>query len=281
MIALSSDPISFFFSPPPSFSFHVPRHGLSSWSLDDSLTRGMPFATTLITWTRTSFFELVSKKKRTRPFRSSLFRLPFVLLFIFRIASKRVDAALTVVVSTFSFPKKKQSPSLSSWAMFSQHELHNPRVVLPRGPRTASQYAHTVNPLTSNRHGHVARLYSIVSHLLSLAPSPETSTRLVRAWRALAACKEVHVGVLWRTGTAVIERADGRDDDGDATGHAKADWLKFVQEGKLEKVDKFHEYILALVAAGQSQFGLDELESFAFFLSLPPSLHFPTRRHLK
>ncbi|GAA5847868.1 hypothetical protein JCM3766R1_001213 [Sporobolomyces carnicolor] len=146
--------------------------------------------------------------------------------------------------------------------MFSQHELHNPRVVLPRGPRTASQYAHTVNPLTSNRHGHVARLYSIVTHLLSLAPSPETSTRLVRAWRALAACKEVHVGVLWRTGTAVIERADGRDDDGDATGHAKADWLKFVQEGKLEKVDKFHEYILALVAAGQSQFGLDELESY-------------------
>ncbi|GAA5987937.1 hypothetical protein JCM5350_006780 [Sporobolomyces pararoseus] len=157
--------------------------------------------------------------------------------------------------------------------MFSQHVFHNPRSTLPTGPRTSTQHTlHSVNPLTSNRSAHITRLYSILLHLLSLPPSYSNSTRLLRAWRALAGCKEVHLGVLWRTGTAVIERIRGRgSDEGDSEeeeeerkdrNQRKADWLKFVQEGKLEKVDKFNEYILALVAAGNARFGLDELESY-------------------
>ena len=162
--------------------------------------------------------------------------------------------------------------------MFSQHVFHNPRSTLPTGPRTSTQHTlHSVNPLTSNRSAHITRLYSILLHLLSLPPSYSNSTRLLRAWRALAGCKEVHLGVLWRTGTAVIERIRGRgSDEGDSEeeeeerkdrNQRKADWLKFVQEGKLEKVDKFNEYILALVAAGNARFGLDELESLVFFPS--------------
>lgn len=85
---------------------------------------------------------------------------------------------------------------------------------------------------------------------------------------------------MWRTGTAVIERIRSRefdetlsaaeeDDDDDEVeerrrdrNQRKGDWLKFVQEGKLEKVDKFHEYVLAVVAAGNPRFGFDELESY-------------------
>jgi len=145
--------------------------------------------------------------------------------------------------------------------MFSQSALHNPRYLIPPGPNN------TLRPLISNRNAHINRLYSILVHLLSLPPSFQTSTRLLRAWRALAGCKEVHVGVLWRTGTAVIERIRGRgfeeDDEEEERerNDRKADWLKFVQEGKVEKVEKFNEYILTLVAAGRTQFALDELES--------------------
>ncbi|GAA5897258.1 uncharacterized protein JCM6883_006633 [Sporobolomyces salmoneus] len=149
--------------------------------------------------------------------------------------------------------------------MFFLHELHNPRSILPNGPRTATHFANTINPLLSNRSAHITRLYSILLHLLSLEPSYSNSTRLLRTWRALAGCKEVHLGVLWRTGTAVLERMRGRgeeEDEEEEREQRKADWLKFVQEGKLEKIDKFNEYILALVAAGNAQFALDELESY-------------------
>jgi len=144
--------------------------------------------------------------------------------------------------------------------MFSQSALHNPRYLIPSGP------SNSLGPLTSNRNAHITRLYSILIHLLSLPPSFQTSTRLLRAWRALAGCKEVHLGVLWRTGSAVIERIRGRgfeegEEEERERNDRKADWLKFVQEGKVEKVEKFNEYILALVAAGRSKFALDELES--------------------
>ncbi|GAA5940762.1 uncharacterized protein JCM15063_006354 [Sporobolomyces koalae] len=151
--------------------------------------------------------------------------------------------------------------------MYSQHPLHNPREVLPTGPPVPGHWTHSVNPLTSNRNAHITRLYSILVHLLSLPPSRETSRRIVRAWRALAGCKEVHLNVMWRTGTAVLARIRSSDDDDDhevesERNDERADWLKFVQEGKIDKVDKFHEYILALVATGRIRFALDELESY-------------------
>lgn len=154
--------------------------------------------------------------------------------------------------------------------MFSQHPLHNPAIVLPPGPRTPSQVSHSINPLTSNRAAHITRLYSILQHLLSLPPSLANSTRLLRAWRALASCKEVHLGVLWRVGTAVLEHyrtTNSNDDDEEAfeaRSQRKSDWLKSVQEGKFEKVVKFNEYILSLCALGGTEsmrFALEELES--------------------
>ncbi|GAA5889859.1 hypothetical protein JCM16303_002399 [Sporobolomyces ruberrimus] len=155
--------------------------------------------------------------------------------------------------------------------MFSQHPLHNPAIVLPPGPRTPSQVSHSINPLTSNRAAHITRLYSILQHLLSLPPCLANSTRLLRAWRALAKCKEVHLGVLWRVGTAVLEHnrtSNSNDDDEEASearSQRKADWLKSVQEGKFEKVVKFNEYILSLCALGGTEsmrFALEELESY-------------------
>ncbi|GAA5921902.1 hypothetical protein JCM3775_003407 [Rhodotorula graminis] len=155
--------------------------------------------------------------------------------------------------------------------------LHNPVVRLPPGPRTREHIPVSLLPLASNRNAHITRLYNLVVHLVSLAPSPATHTRTVRAWRALAQCREVHLSVLWSLGAAIIDRAregaaargspgaDGLvDDDDEAQWRAgqRAEWLRFNQEGVLDRVSKFNEYILALVAAGRAEFALDELESY-------------------
>ncbi|GAA5865195.1 hypothetical protein JCM8547_008310 [Rhodosporidiobolus lusitaniae] len=152
--------------------------------------------------------------------------------------------------------------------MASTAPLHNPLVRLPRGHRTPDHIPHAVNPLTSFRSSHVVRLYNLLLHLLTLPPSPRTSTQIVRAWRALAACREVHLMVLWRVGAAVIDRTrEGREDEDDEDArkdraNQRAEWLKFCQDGKEERVDKFHEYCLALVAAGKVDFALDELDAY-------------------
>ena len=158
---------------------------------------------------------------------------------------------------------------------YSRTRLHNPVVRPPKGPRTPTHIPASLLPLTSNRNAHIVRLYSILVHLVSLPPSPRTSVRLVRAWRALAACKEVHLGVLWRLGAAVLEQtrdgsepshAEDAEDDKAAQERAerRAEWLKSCQEGLLDRVDKFAEYALALVAAGRIDFALDELDACAF-----------------
>ncbi|TNY22921.1 Proteophosphoglycan ppg4 [Rhodotorula diobovata] len=159
--------------------------------------------------------------------------------------------------------------------------LHNPVVRPPAGPRTREHIPVSLLPLVSSRNAHVARLYDLVRHLVSLPPSPATHTRTVRAWRALAQCREVHLSVLWHLGAAIIERTreggswqrggSGRahdGDDGDNDDEARwragqrAEWLKFNQEGAHDRVLKFNEYCLALVAAGRAEFALDELESY-------------------
>lgn len=147
-------------------------------------------------------------------------------------------------------------------------------------------------PLVSSRNAHVARLYDLVRHLVSLPPSPATHTRTVRAWRALAQCREVHLSVLWHLGAAIIERTreggswqrggSGRahdGDDGDNDDEARwragqrAEWLKFNQEGAHDRVLKFNEYCLALVAAGRAEFALDELERCASLSLLSFAVH--------
>lgn len=162
---------------------------------------------------------------------------------------------------------------------YSRTRLHNPVVRPPKGPRTPTHIPASLLPLTSNRNAHIVRLYSILVHLVSLPPSPHTSVRLVRAWRALAACKEVHLGVLWRLGAAVLEQTrdgsehQGEDDEDDEAAQERAErraeWLKSCQEGLLDRVDKFAEYALALVAAGRIDFALDELDGCVLPLFFP------------
>ncbi|GAA5909479.1 hypothetical protein JCM8208_006538 [Rhodotorula glutinis] len=158
----------------------------------------------------------------------------------------------------------------------SRAALHNPVARLPPGPRTREHIPVSLLPLASNRNAHITRLYNLVVHLVSLPPSPATHARTVRAWRALAQCREVHLSVLWSLGAAIIDRtregaaaaSRGDDDDGDDDDEAqwragqRAEWLRFNQEGALDRVTKFNEYILALVAAGRAEFALDELESY-------------------
>ncbi|GAA5874399.1 hypothetical protein JCM3774_005026 [Rhodotorula dairenensis] len=159
---------------------------------------------------------------------------------------------------------------------YARARLHNPVVRPPRGPRTPTHIPASLLPLVSNRNAHIVRLYSLVVHLVSLPPSSQTSVRLVRAWRALAACREVHLGVLWRLGAAVLEqtregggRDDGSEEEEEGGSEAareradrRAEWLKSCQEGLLDRVDKFAEYALALVAAGRIESALDELDGY-------------------
>lgn len=160
---------------------------------------------------------------------------------------------------------------------YARSQLHNPVVRPPKGPRTPSHIPSTLFQLVSNRNAHIVRLYSLLLHLVALPPSPSNSVRLVRAWRALAACREVHLGVLWRLGAAVIEQTrdagsggadQALDDEEDAErrrdrAELRAEWIKACQEGLLDRVDKFAEYALALVAAGRVDFALDELDGLS------------------
>ncbi|KAI5481401.1 hypothetical protein MNV49_004157 [Pseudohyphozyma bogoriensis] len=153
---------------------------------------------------------------------------------------------------------------------------------------------------TSARHSHILRLHDLLHHLLSLPPTYATSVRAVRAWRALASCKEVDVAVLWRLGVKALQQGRGaereEEDDGEEDEaheereRLKAAWIKRCQNGTKDRVDKFVEYIIALVAAGRTTYALEEAESFlpshpyhdsialnvlagqlALFLSQPPS----------
>ncbi|GJN92563.1 hypothetical protein Rhopal_005593-T1 [Rhodotorula paludigena] len=155
----------------------------------------------------------------------------------------------------------------------SRARLHNPPTRPPPGPRTAEHVPQTLSALQSVRSAHILRLHALVEHLVSLAPSAQTSVRAVRAWRALCACREVHLSVLWQLGAAVLDRmresADrgggDEDDDGEEErwrANRRAEWLRFCQEGTVDRVAKFSEYCLALVAAGRADFALDELDSY-------------------
>lgn len=151
----------------------------------------------------------------------------------------------------------------------------------PCGPPAVGVSTSTLQASFSQRHALVLRLHDVLCHLLSLPSSYNNSRRELRAFRILAQCKEVDFAALWKVGAKVLERAREDDLEGEEEEQwrfgRKADWLKRCQEGKVDKVDKFLEYSLSLVAAGRHRYALEDLETlvqltiFSPTRSLPPT----------
>lgn len=135
------------------------------------------------------------------------------------------------------------------------------------GPR--DQDSRIISVGYSIRHTHILHLHDLLLHLLSLPPSYENSVRTLRTWRCLAKIKEIEIGAMWMLGCSVLDRTReedaGQEDDGEEEkawrNARKAEWLLKCQADKLNKLDKFQEYILCLVAAGRATHALDELSS--------------------
>ena len=131
---------------------------------------------------------------------------------------------------------------------------------------------HRLNAHASERQSHIARLHDLLIHLLSSAPSSENYIRAIRAWRYLAQCREIQMDSLLPLGAKLfsIQCLEGRDgiEENAIRNEKKADWLKWCQEDREEQVEKFNEYILALIAARQSQFAFNELKKCVIPLSL-------------
>ncbi|KAK4704742.1 hypothetical protein P7C70_g1457, partial [Phenoliferia sp. Uapishka_3] len=144
----------------------------------------------------------------------------------------------------------------------SSSSLLNPLHAPLTGPPVSAPRPPQLNPLASLRHAHILRLHDLIYHLLSLPPSQANSNRTLRAWRALASCKEVDIDAIWKLGGKVVERvSDGAEDEREDYMARKAAWIKACQDNRLAKVEKTVEYCLALVAAGQPTQAHDELDT--------------------
>ena len=110
-------------------------------------------------------------------------------------------------------------------------------------------------------------MHDLLNHLVSLPPSYANSVQSLRAWRALAKCKEIDLRALFQTGAKILERTREVDDEDQEGAEEqewrqgrRAEWLKWNQEGKWDKVEKMSEYILSLAAAGKIRYALEELD---------------------
>jgi hypothetical protein len=150
----------------------------------------------------------------------------------------------------------------------SQASIHHPLTKPPTAPWAQGVEKYRLQPHFSLRHAHLLRLHDILHHLLSLPPSYANSVQSLRAWRALAKCKEIDPRAFFQTGAKVLERTREGDEEEEQDGAEekqwrqgrRAEWLKWNQEGKFDKVEKMIEYILALAAAGRARHALDELD---------------------
>lgn len=143
------------------------------------------------------------------------------------------------------------------------HPIHKPL----EGPKEGVE-RYKLSASYSVRHRHVLRLYDILQHLVSLPPSHANSVLSLRAWRALAKCKEVDLKAMYQLGGKILERTRELTDNENEAIEAewrqgrRAEWLKWSRNGQHDRVDKLSEYILTLVAAGKPRDALDELETF-------------------
>lgn len=144
-----------------------------------------------------------------------------------------------------------------------QHPLTKPATAPYPGPDRFR-----LQPHFSLRHAHVLRLHDLVHHLISLPPSYANSVQSLRAWRALAKCPEIDLRALYLVGAKILERTreeeqgGGEEEEEESEWRAgrRAEWLKWNQEGKWDRVDKMIEYTIALAAAGRARHALEELD---------------------
>lgn len=145
------------------------------------------------------------------------------------------------------------------------HPVHKPL----EGPKEGVE-RYKLSASHSVRHRHILRLYDILQHLISLPATFEHSVQSLRAWRALAKCKEVDLRALYQLGGKILERTREQPGGGDEVVEGieevewrqsrRAEWIKWSRNGQHDKVEKLTEYVLALVAAGKPRDALSELE---------------------
>lgn len=140
---------------------------------------------------------------------------------------------------------------------------HDPLLHPPSAPTPTSSVRHrhpfALRPSHGPRHAHLLRLYNLLLHLLSLPPSRQTTIRTLRAWRALAGCREIELDGLWAVGAKVLDRVEGEQDEEEA-GERRVDWLRTCQDSKVDQEGKFVELVLGLIAIGRAREALGELD---------------------
>jgi len=143
--------------------------------------------------------------------------------------------------------------------LFSASPLLDP----PSGPVPTSSVRHrhpfALRPAYGPRHAHLLRLYNLLLHLVSLPPSPETNMRTLRAWRALASCREIELDALWAVGAKVLDRIEGGV-EAEKAGERRLNWLRSCQDSKVDQEQKFIEVVLGLIGVGRASEALEELD---------------------
>lgn len=147
-----------------------------------------------------------------------------------------------------------------------------------------------LNSNFSNKHFHLLRLIDLLNHLLTLPSNYSNSIKLIRNWRLLANFNEIELNSFWRFGNKILDKIREEDEvqvvrDDDASdenevlrivddedkeeqeeeeklwrNNKKSEWLKLVQGNSIDKLDKFNDYILTLIASKKLGYAMEELE---------------------
>lgn len=130
-------------------------------------------------------------------------------------------------------------------------------------PTSSIRHRHPFSLRASHgpRHAHLLRVYNLLLHLLTLPPSAVNTTRALRAWRVLAACREIELDGLWAVGAKLLDRLDG-EADGEEVTEARVEWLGACQDSKVDQNSKFQEFILALIQVGRPKQAMEELDGY-------------------
>lgn len=143
--------------------------------------------------------------------------------------------------------------------LFSHCPLAHPLSQPPSTSSIRSRHSFVLRPSHGPRHAHLLRLYTLLLHLLTLPPSRGTTHRTLRAWRALAACREIELDALWSLGAKILDRREGPAME-ENPGERRVEWLRAAQDSKVDQEQKFVELVLGMIAVGRPRQALDELD---------------------